>query len=211
MDSKTYRRLLVSLLVAGIAATTLAAPALGRSVSHSSGTARVAQVVWGTYDMETDTGDWGNLAAFEQDGAMMLSYHAQDTVPITCTDGQPGQTGTFSSGFGEASQLKIARNLSSAVASGTMIVESGTLNTCDMVWELTDVETVEVSMDLLAVGGRTGSVDRYTESIDGWRFSAVSRIAERPATGTVLLDGTSMPFLAAAISVHRWNEHSVGG
>jgi hypothetical protein len=211
MDSKKYRRLLVSLLVAGIAATTLAAPALGRSVSHGSGTARVAQVIWGTYDIETDTGDWGNLAAFDQDGALMLSFHEQNTVPITCGDGASGVAGTFSSGFGEAAQLVIARNLSSAVASGTMIVETGTLDTCAMVWELTGVESVEVSMNLVAVDRRTGSVDRYTESIDGWRFSAVSRIAERSADGSVLLDGTPMPFVDALISVHRWNEHSVGG
>lgn len=211
MNLKTYRRLLVSLLVAGIAATTLVAPALGRSVSHSSGTTRVAQVVWGTYDLETDTGDWGNLAAFEQDGALMLSYHAQDTVPITCPDGQPGQTGTFSSGFAEGAQLTIAHNLSSASASGTMIVESGTLNTCEMVWELTGLGTVEVSMQLVADGRRASFVDRYTEAIDGWRYNAVNRIAERPASGSVLLDGTPMPFLDAAISVHRWNEHVIGG
>lgn len=210
MFSRTFGRRFLSAAFAVSAVVALTTPAMAISVGQSTGRAIVAQAGWGSVDPETFTGDWGLVAAFDQDGMTGIMLHEEDSVAITCADGSPGSQGTFRHGQGSADVLSIAPNLGFAVASGTLFVVSGTFNSCTQSFEITDEATVTIALALTASGRRDVSVDRYTDAVHGeYRFTSRNRTASRPATGSLTIDGTPVDFATALISSHSFSDHFV--
>lgn len=210
MFSRMFGRRFASAALAVSAVFALATPAMAISVGHHSGRALVAQAAWGSVDPETFTGNWGLVAAFDQDGMTGIVLHEEDSVAITCADGQPGSEGTFRTGQGPADTLSIARDLGSATASGAVVVVSGTFNSCTQWFEMTGQETVTIALDLTASGRRDVSVDRFTDAVPGeYRFTSTNRTASRAATGSLLIDGVPIAYEAALISSHSFSDHFI--
>lgn len=208
MFSTFVRRFSFGVACAATVTLALATPAAAISVGHSTGRALVAQAGWGSVDPETFTGDWGLVAAFEQDGMTGIVLYEEDSVAITCQDGSPGIAGSLRSGQGPADVLSIARDLRSSVASGTVMVISGSFDTCTQSWEMTGEETVSIALDLTASGRRDVTVDRYSDAVPGeYRFTSRSLMATRPATGSVLIDGAPVAYATALISSHSFSDH----
>jgi hypothetical protein len=210
MYSRLAGRFAWSAILCTSALLTLTAPAMAISGGHSTGRAIVAQVAWGSVDPETFTGDWGLVAAFDQDGSTGIVLHEEDSVPITCAGGYPGSQGTFRHGQGPADTLSIAPNLGSAAAGGTLLVISGTFNTCTQSFEMTGEETVTIALTLSASGRRDTTVDRYADAVPGeYRFTSINRTASRPAIGSLTIDGSPVAYAAALISSHSFSEQFV--
>jgi hypothetical protein len=194
--------------------------AAAAEVVNDSGEALVAQAIWGTADLETGAGEYGMLAASIQDGESMLFLYDQSEAAVVCDAGTPGDpsddysglSGTFRTATGPA-DVQIAANLRTASASATLSIETFLVDACAPRWEVIAVEpAVDVSLDLSAVGGREGWIDKFDERLPGeFNSHAILRSASQPATGTLSISGEVARVELGLISRNRWNGHFNGG
>lgn len=209
--TRFIRRIVFGVAIGAWAMAALAAPALAINVHHSTGRATVAQAAWGSVDPETGLGAWGLVYAFEQDGHAGIGLFEQDAKPVTCEGGGEGIAGTFRMGDGPADAVDVAPSLSTAVASGTVMVVSGSFDSCTWSWQIDGEESVAISLDLYATGNHDVTIDRFTDSVPGeYRFTSANRIMSRAAAGAVTVGGAPVAYEAAVISVHSFSSHFVG-
>jgi hypothetical protein len=182
---------------------------------HSKTDSLVAQVVWGSGDVDTGAGSWGNLVVYDQPELTGISLWQDEAEAIVCdagtadtSDDYAGLSGTLTVGEGEAWVQEIAPSLRSARAAGSLRIETVAYDTCRAEWTLTDVRYgVPVTLDLVAVGRIETFVHRYSEAEpDVYSLKGVTQMRGYWATGTATLDGVPLPFESALISRFRGHD-----
>jgi hypothetical protein len=183
----------------GMLALAVTAPAAAHEVSSSHDTFLVAEAGWGSLDPETAVGDQA-VVALQQlaPGEWDLAYERIITHAIACdmgtktkADDEPGVAGTFAFGDGFASSVRFdARRLRWARASGTIEVLVFEVNTCDESFDQVGDDTVEVALDLTAVGRTTRTHERMRwVDPDVSMEHAMVHMASRTSKGTATVDG----------------------
>lgn len=171
--------------------------------------ARVAQVVWGSGDIETGVGHWGGFGVFQQPDLGLAFFWDEVTTAVPCDAGTPEMTDdytglhrTFVSGDGTYTSFSIDENLKHASASGSISLSSGTSDGCTGEVTVTNVQPdLPFTLDLVASGRNETWVDTYRERVpDEYSVFQVIRSRGYPATGTVTINGESLDYDAAQIS-----------
>ena len=171
--------------------------------------ARVAQVVWGSGDVETGVGHWGGFGVFEQPDLGSAFFWDEVTTAVACDGGTPETTDdyigldrTFIRGEGAYASFSIDPSLKRATADGTITMTSGTSDGCTGLMTVTDVEPdVPFALALSASGRNETWVDTYRERVPGeYSLFQVLRSRGYPATGTVTIGGEALAYDAGLIS-----------
>ena len=193
-------------------ALTLSAPiAQGATKERSTVDARVAQVVWGSGDVETGVGHWGGFGVFEQPDVSGAFFWDEVTTAVSCDAGTPettddylGLASTFIRGEGTYLSFAIDPSFKHATAAGTIAITSGTSDGCTGATTVTSVEPdVPFSLDLSASGRNETWVDTYRERVPGeYSLFQVLRSRGYPAAGTVTIGGEPLAYDAGLISRH---------
>src|SRR5215203_642350 len=201
---------------AALVALAVAAPAVSANPPEVSRTdAVVAQVAWGTGDVDTGAGSWGGLAAYQQPDADGISYWQEDTEAVVCdagtaspADDYAGLAGTLTIGEGSIGVVEIAPNLRSASASGTLRIETVSYDACAAEWTLIDSRpAVAVTLELVATGKSETDVHVYRDGEAGvYTQKGVSQVGGYWATGSATIDGLPLDFDAGFISHHRGHD-----
>ena len=215
MDTVPHRRLAATAAAALVALAVAAPTASAHQPEISKTDSVVAQVVWGTGDVETGAGNWGGLAAYRQPDLVGISYWQDDAAAIVCDNGTadpaddyPGLAGTLTIGEGSTVVVDIAPNLRSASARGTLRIETVTYDTCAAEWTLIDSRpAVAVTLDLVATGTSETDVHVYRDGEAGvYTQKGVTQMRGYWATGSATLGGVPLEFASGLISRHRGHD-----
>ena len=220
------RRFLV-LPLAGLLVLALAAPvAAGANVSNRSGTFDEAYGSWSAYDEATDTSTYGSVyvaqeagrggfveSLYEETGRYVdcASGGAAGAVkPYDTTGGEYGFQGTRTSGWGDAT-LTLGRKLAGATASGTIYVETATVDDCAGTYDVVQSGNAPLSLSLAGTGPVISFKGTSSIKIPGELKNHSSyRGDSRAAVGSVSFGRGPRAISDAQIAHVAWTDHCSG-
>lgn len=201
--------------MAGLLALAIAAPvSAGANVGNHSGSATTAQGSW--YSEGADGFAYGYLAAWQEQGATSAyielfeeSGDYVDCTPADETDDSYGFQGTYRYGWGEGS-LSVGRGYADATATGTVGIETSTVDDCAGTY-VSDFEAgVAVTLDLVATGPKVMERGTWSFHIPGQYNSHSSYSSTyRTAAGTATI-GSDAFDVEGGIGKVSWRDHSNG-
>jgi len=201
---------LAALLVLAVAAPASA----GANVTNSSQSALTAQGSW--YSENDGVETYGSLVGWQDSGSSSayIEFWEQAGQYVDCTPGDDtdqayGFQGQYRFGFGDGS-LTIGRGYANAHASGTVELTTVSVDDCTGDYSEASGGAIDVSLDLVAIGGKV--MERGTSSfkIPGIfnthsSYSSTSRLA----AGTATIGGLEMT-VEGGIGKISWRDHSNG-
>ena len=203
------RRLAVSVMAAPLIAALVASPVAADTISRDRTEFDRAQ---GSFEFSLGGRDFTGQILVQRDsetGASIASFFYFSVVDVMCDNGTPedpdddflsGDLIDFTANEAPPATLSFESNLSAASASATASGQRLHIEACtETVTSVT--ETVSWQLDLQATGpaARTTEVNRFPNE-DGTVETQSIRIAQRPAAGTITIDGTTLSVQGASIS-----------
>jgi hypothetical protein len=206
----------------GLLTLAIAAPAqAGPNVSNSSGSAILAQASWESFDEATqtysygyisvgrDSSDVGVRAQFEQYHEQYVQCTGADT-PDDPEDDTYGAIVTAEFGYSEEASLTVARNNSSATASGTLAGGRYQINDCTGEGSKEESSPIDFTLTLTATSDTIRESGRGSFHIPGEvnvhsSYKAVYRMASGTFDGP---NGTQS--VGGMIGKVSWMDHGNG-
>ncbi len=203
------RRLAVSVMAASLLAALVASPIAADTFSRDRHEFDRAQ---GSFAFSEGGRDFDGQILVQLDtetGASIASFFFSSEVDVTCDNGTPddpdddflsGDLIDFTANEAPPATLSVASNLSTATASATASGQRIHIDGCTDT-QTSSAETISWQIDLQATGPatRTTEVNRFPND-DGTVETQSIKIAQRPAAGTITIDGVALTLQGASIS-----------
>ena len=203
------RRLAVSVMAAALLAVLVASPIAAETISRDRHEFDRAQ---GSFSFSEGGRTFEGQILVQRDtetGESITSFFFFSVVDVTCDNGTPenpdddfvsGDLIDFTANEAPPTTLSIASNLSSASASAIATGQRLHIQACTEA-QTSTTETVSWEIALAATGPatRTSQVERFPNE-DGTAEMQSIKIAQRPAAGTINIDGTTLTLQGASIS-----------
>lgn len=201
--------------MAALLALAIAAPvAAGPNVTNASGSATTAQGSW--FSDSAGGFTYGYMFAWQQQGETSAyieffesSGNYVDCTPADETDDSYGFQGTHRYGWGEGS-LSVGRGYADATATGTVGIDTATVDDCAGTYVSDYEDGVAIALDLVATGAKvmergTGSFKIPGEINNHYSYSSTYRIA----AGTASIGSDDLD-VEGAIGKVSWRDHFNG-
>lgn len=223
-DAKMRRFMVLSL--AGLMALAVAAPvAAGSHVTNRSGSFDEAYGSWSSYDEATDISINGGVYIYQEAGqpGFVESLYEENGRYVDCgvgpaggavspkdTTGYYGFQGTRTSGYGNAT-LTLGGKLAGATASGTIYVETATVDDCAGTYDLVSSGNAQLSLSLTGTGPISTFTGKSSVKIPGaLKAHSSYRGQSRLALGTVSFGQGQRTLSDAQIAHVTWTDHCSG-
>lgn len=217
------RRFMV-LSLAGLMALAVAAPvAAGSHVTNQSGSFDEAYGSWSSYDAATDISTNGNVYVYQESGqpGFVEGLYEESGRYVDCAvttgaavtpkdTGYYGFQGMRTSGYGNAT-LTLGRKLAGATASGTIYVETATVDDCAGTYVVVTSGNVALSLSLTGTGPISTFSDKSSVKIPGaLKAHSIYRGESRLALGVVTYGQGPRALSDAQIAHVTWTDHCSG-
>lgn len=208
------RRFIVLSLAALLALAVAAPVAAGANVANRSGSFDEVYGSWSAYDESTEIATYGSVWVFQEagSGGLVESLYEESGRYVECAGGggNIGFQGTLTFGWGDAT-LAVSRRLASATATGTIHIETATIDDCAGIFEVVSSGDVPLSLSLTASGPLvtfrgTNSVKIPGELKQHGNFRGESR----SATGSLTFGQGPRALGDAQIAHINWTDHCKG-
>jgi hypothetical protein len=225
-DAQMRRFMVLSL--ASLLALALAAPvAAGSHVTNRSGSFDEAYGSWSAYDTATDISTYGNVYVYQESGqpGLVESLYEETGQYVDCaaggaaaaakpydtTGGDVGFQGTRTSGYGNAT-LTLGRKLAGATASGTIYVETATVDDCAGTYDVVSSGNVQLRLELTGTGPISTFSSKSSVKIPGaLKAHSSYRGESRAAIGSVTFGQGPRSLSGDAQIAHvTWTDHCSG-
>jgi hypothetical protein len=196
-------------MAASLIAALVASPIAADTISRDRTEFDRAQ---GSFEFSEGGRDFSGQILVQRDtetGASIASFFFYSVIDVMCDNGTPedpdddflsGDLIDFTANEALPATLSIESNLSAASASATASGQRLHIEACTEA-ETSTTETVSWQMALQATGpaARATEVNRFPNE-DGTVETQSIKIAQRPAAGTIAIDGTTLSLQGASIS-----------
>ena len=224
-DAQMRRFMVLSL--AGLMALAVAAPvAAGSHVVNRSGSFDEAYGSWSGYDPAADISTYGNVYVYQESGqpGFVESLYEETGRYVDCAAGGPpaavkpydttgggvGFQGTRTSGYGNAT-LTLGRKMAGAMASGTIYVETATVDDCAGTYVVVTSGNVQLSLSLTGTGPISTFSGKSSVRIPGaLKAHSSYRGESRGALGSVTFGQGPRALSDAQIAHVTWTDHCSG-